>query len=139
METDKYVRKYDILGEIMLDQDNNDNQHDNQDRRALNTTILSLLEENRDDMKHLHTCMHETKDIVSSVQQHFIGISPEDHIRDHNVIAQQLRDQTGQKIMFRNILGTIIGAILIGIGTWVYNGGSGFLSEHITIEYTQKK
>jgi hypothetical protein len=123
----------------MPNKDNSEHQQDNQDRRALNSTILSLLEENRDDMKHLHTCMHETKDIVSSVQQHFIGISPEDHIRDHSVIAQQLKDETSQKIMFRNILGTIIGAILIGISTWAYNGGSGFLSEHVTIEYTQKK
>jgi len=95
-----------------------------QDRRNLNYTILSLLEENREDMKHLHRCIHETKELVADIQTHFIGITPEVHIRHHNNFVQMAEDSKAKKALINKILATAAATILASAATaflaWVY-------------------
>lgn len=101
----------------------------------LNSTILSLLEENRDDMKHLYMCMHDTKDIIADLRKYFIGISAEDHIRDHALLAKQVKDLQTKNTRLQNVLTPVIAAGIIALLSWGYVAGYDVVKARIIADY----
>lgn len=101
----------------------------------LNSTILTLLEENREDMKDLYACMYDTRDIIADLRKQFIGISPEDHIRDHAMLAKQIKDLQTRHTRLQNILTPIIAATVIAFGSWAYVAGYDIIKQRIIADY----
>lgn len=97
------------------------------DRRALNDTILTLLEENRDDIKLISDSVNETHTLISEVNAHFIGIAPGDHIKHHLKLEQDEKNKNENISAQKSVLVTVGGAILIGLGSIIYTS----VVEHI--------
>lgn len=113
-----------------------------EEERSVNHTIITLLEENRDDMKHLHNCIHETKDMVGEIKMNFIGISAEEHISHHVQLQKAIEDTRRNQYLTRRLIITAVAGVFASAFTafivWGYNAEIKSLKEQIRIESQSK-
>jgi predicted nuclease with TOPRIM domain len=84
--------------------------------------IIELLRENKEDMKHLHECVHELSGEVKEIAVYFEGIEPQVHIIDHAKIKELFTDQKevgkAKTQAFYSICASLFVALVTTIGTW---------------------
>ena len=101
------------------------------DRRTLNNTMLSLLEENRDTIKTIALSIDETKGVLVEINEHFVGIQPSEHIKHHLKLEQESKDELEFGASRRAVIVALIIVALTGIGSIMYS----VISSHIKLEF----
>lgn len=90
---------------------------------ADNRIIISLLNKNADDMKHLHECVHDIGEQVNGIAVYFAGMQPQVHILDHAKLQQLFLDKDEatrtRKTAVLGIVTSVVTAVILATGAYL--------------------
>jgi hypothetical protein len=112
---------------------------------ADNKIIISLLNKNADDMKHLHECVHDIGSQVNGIAVYFAGMQPQVHILDHAKLQQLFLDkEEAKKTRITAVMGIITSvftAVILAGGAYLLSATQRDLQRQIAdiaVEIRQK-
>jgi hypothetical protein len=84
--------------------------------------IIQLLQDNKEDMKHLHECVHDVSAKLNLISVYFQGMEPQEHILDHakiqDLFSEKQEIARAKSTALYSVAASLFVALVMAIGSY---------------------